>query len=133
MEFLPCKQLFGRFLRIQKRTQIVAFNQSRLSTAVNDKHANDPHPERAVALWPYDQRPTEKSVQQTETHRQNGMPAWAFALSSFIEMVEISIGEQEQKLFIYSKDSLKTIVSFNKFTIDHPFSSKNAFFDKNLW
>ena len=32
-------------------------------------NANDPRPKRAVAQWPNDQRPTIKSVRQTETHR----------------------------------------------------------------
>ncbi|WP_170861490.1 hypothetical protein [Fibrobacter sp. UWB7] len=38
-------------------------------------NANDPRPKRAVAHWPYDQRPTPKPVQQTETYHKYGMPA----------------------------------------------------------
>jgi hypothetical protein len=33
-------------------------------------NANDPRPKRAVAPWSYNQRPTKKSVQQTETRRK---------------------------------------------------------------
>jgi len=53
-----------------RKAQIVAVYLDEALQCLYVINANDPRPERAVALWSYDQRPAKKLVQQTEIHRK---------------------------------------------------------------
>lgn len=95
------------FVRKQKRRRSLHLSVWGSRLPQSDK-CKRPTPQKGCCPWPTWPKISQIADTTNWSTPQNGIPAWAFALSSLWETVEISHREQEQKLF-YSHKLIKKI------------------------